>query len=62
MLTCSGKEGIMGKVMSMLLILLVAAAVSVSSQQAGPAHQPVESHVVPLKKFSNLPMDKRFAA
>jgi hypothetical protein len=37
---------------STLLILLVLAWVSVGSQQAGLAQQPVESHVVPLKKFS----------
>jgi len=37
---------------STLLILLVLAWVSVVSQQAGLAQQPVESHVVPLKKFS----------
>jgi hypothetical protein len=37
---------------SMLFILVVLAAVSVWSQQADLAQQPVESHVVPLKKFS----------
>jgi hypothetical protein len=37
---------------SRLLILAVLAPVSVTSQQAAPAQQPVESHVVPLKKFS----------
>ena len=35
-----------------LLILLVLVPVSVRSQQAGLAQQPVEPHVVPLKKFS----------
>ena len=43
-----------------LLILAALMAVSVSSLQAGPAQQPVESHVVPLKKISRLGMDKRF--
>ncbi len=42
---------------STLLILLVLAPVSVRSQQAGLAQQPVESHVVPLRKFS---ADRRF--
>ncbi len=42
---------------STLLILVVLAAVSVRSQQAGLAQQPVEPQVVPLKKF---PMDQRF--
>jgi hypothetical protein len=37
---------------SRLLILAVLAPVSFTSQQAAPAQQPVESHVVPLKKFS----------
>jgi hypothetical protein len=37
---------------SRLLILAVLAPVSVTSQQAAPTQQPVESHVVPLKKFS----------
>ncbi len=50
----------MGKGMSVLLILMVLTAVSVSSQQSGPAQRPVESHVVRLKKFSKLAMDKRF--
>ena len=50
----------MGKAISVLLILSVATATSVSSQQAGLARQPVESHVVPLKKPSKLEMDKRF--
>jgi hypothetical protein len=35
-----------------LPIIVVLAAVSVRSQQAGFAQQPVETHVVPLKKFS----------
>src|SRR6267143_1240071 len=35
-----------------LLILLVLVPVSVRSQPAGLAQQPVEPHVVPLKKFS----------
>jgi hypothetical protein len=50
----------MGRGISMLVILVVLTAVSVSSQQSGPAQWPVESHVVPLKKFSKLAMDKRF--
>jgi hypothetical protein len=50
----------MGKGMSMLLVLVVLTAVSVSSQQAGLSQQPVQSHVVPLKKFSKLSMDKRY--
>jgi hypothetical protein len=37
---------------SMLFILVVLAVVSVWPQQADLAQQPVESHVVPLKKFS----------
>src|SRR5260370_42119054 len=37
---------------STLLTLLVLAPVSVRSQQASFEQQPVESHVVPLKKFS----------
>ncbi len=37
---------------SMLFILVVLAAVSVWSQQISVAQQPVESHIVPLKKFS----------
>src|SRR5215470_11754154 len=58
MLTCRGKQGIMGKGTLMLLLLLGAAAVS--SRQVGVVHQPVESHVVPLNKPSKLEMDKRF--
>ena len=50
----------MGKATSVLLILSVATATSVSSQQPGLARQHVESHVVPLKKPSKLEMDKRF--
>ena len=42
----------MARSTSTLLIFLVLAPVSIRSQQAGPAQQPVESHVVPLKKFS----------
>ena len=37
---------------SMLFILVVLAAISGRSQQADLAQQPVQSHVVPLKKFS----------
>ena len=40
-----------------LLILMILVKVSVSSQQADLAQQPVESHVVPLKKFS---ADRRY--
>ncbi len=47
----------MARRISTLLILVVLAVVSVRSQQAGLAQQPVEPHVVPLKKF---PMDQRF--
>ena len=50
----------MGKGMSILLILVVLTAVSVSSQQAGLAQQPVQPNVVPLKKVSKLSMDKRY--
>ena len=50
----------MGRGMSMLVILAALIAVSVSSQQASPAQQPVESHVVPLKEISKLTMDRRF--
>lgn len=42
----------------MLLILVILTAASINSQQA--AQRAVESHVVPLKKFSKLAMDKRF--
>jgi len=47
----------MGTRISTLLILVVLAAVSVRSQQAGPTQQPAEPQVVPLKKF---PMNQRF--
>jgi hypothetical protein len=50
----------MGRGISMLVILVVLTAVSISSQQSGPAQWPAESHVVPLKKLSKLAMDKRF--
>ena len=50
----------MGKGTSILLILVVLTVVSVRSQQAGPAQQPVETHVVPLKKFSIVATDKRW--
>ncbi len=50
----------MGRGIAMLVILVVLTAASVSAQQSGPAQRPVESHVVPLKKFSKLAMDKRF--
>jgi hypothetical protein len=50
----------MGRGISMLVILVVLTAVSVSSRQSGPAQRAVESHVVPLKKLSKLAMDKRF--
>ena len=50
----------MGKGMSILLMLVVLMAVSVGSQQAGPSQQPVQSHVVPLKTFAKLAMDKRY--
>jgi hypothetical protein len=50
----------MAKRISMLLILVVLMAVSVTSQQAGLAQQPGESHVVPLKKIAKLVMDKRY--
>jgi len=46
------QEGIMAMRISTLLILMILAVVSVRSRQAGAAQQPVESHVVPLKKFS----------
>ena len=45
---------------STLFILMVLTLISVGSQQSGPAQRPVESHVVPLKEFSKLDMDKRF--
>jgi hypothetical protein len=51
------REDIVAKGILMLLILVVLAAGSVSSQQAGLAQQPVQSHVVPLKK---LPKNQRF--
>ena len=50
----------MGKGTSILLILVVLTVVSVRSQQAGLAQQPVESHVVPLKKFSIVATDQRW--
>jgi hypothetical protein len=46
----------MAKGMPMLLILVILAALSGRSQQAGLAQQPVPSHVVPLEKF---PRDQR---
>src|SRR5882762_9671035 len=49
----------MTKRTSVLTNLAVLTAVSVTSQQAGLARQPVERHVVPLKTFSKLPTDKR---
>jgi hypothetical protein len=51
------REDIVGKGMSILLILVVLTAVSV---KAGLAQQPVQPKVVPLKKVSNLSMDKRY--
>jgi len=54
------REDIVGKGMSMLLILVVLTAVSVSSQQTGLAQQPVQPNVVPLKNFSRLALDKRY--
>src|SRR5229473_868741 len=51
------QEGIKAMRISTLLILMILAVVSVRSQQACAAQQPVESHVVPLKKFS---ADHRF--
>src|SRR5262245_13356678 len=51
------QEDIMGTRISTLLILVVLAAVTVRSQQAGPTQQPAEPQVVPLKKF---PMNQRF--
>ena len=50
----------MGRGMSMIVIFVILTAVSFSWQHASLAQQPVESHVVPLKKFSKLAMDKRF--
>lgn len=50
----------MGRGISILIILAALTVVSVSSQQARPVQQPVESHVVPLKKISKSGMDKRF--
>jgi hypothetical protein len=44
----------------MLIILAALMVILVNSQHAGFAQLPAESHVVPLKKFSKLPMDKRF--
>ena len=43
----------MTKGFPMSIILLVLAAVSVSSQQGGIAQQPVQSHIVPLKEFAS---------
>jgi quercetin dioxygenase-like cupin family protein len=42
----------MTKGFPMSIILLVLAAVSVSSQQGGVARQPAQSHIVPLKEFA----------
>jgi hypothetical protein len=47
----------MAKRISMLMLVVVLAALSVRFQQADLAQQPVQSHVVPLKK---LPKDQRF--
>jgi hypothetical protein len=44
----------------MLAILVALLAVSVGSQRAALAQQPVEPNVVPLKVFSRLAADKRF--
>src|SRR5712691_7836297 len=54
------REDIVCKGMSMLLILVVLTAVSVSSQQAGLGQQPVQPNVVPMKNFSRLALDKRY--
>ena len=50
----------MGKGVSVVLIIVILTAASVSSQQAGSARQPVGSHVVPPQILSKLGMDKRF--
>jgi hypothetical protein len=50
----------MAKRISMLPIVVVLMAVSVTSPQASLTQQPVESHVVPLKTFSKLATDKRY--
>lgn len=50
----------MGKVISMLPILVVLIAASFSTRQASVAQKPGQSHVVPLKSLSKLAMDKRF--
>ena len=42
------------------LAVLSAFTNHISEQGTNLAQQPVESHVVPLKKFSKLDMDKRF--
>ena len=42
------------------LAVLLAFTNQISEQGASLAQQPVESHAVPLKKFSKLDMDKRF--
>jgi hypothetical protein len=47
------QEDIVAKNVSMLVILGILAAVSVSSQQVGVAQQSVQSHVVPLKEFAS---------
>src|SRR5258708_32780571 len=52
MLTSHARRTSMAWRTSMLFILVVLAAVSVWSQQISVAQQPVESHIVPLKKFS----------
>lgn len=44
----------MARCISTLLILVVLTVGSVRSQQAVPAHQPVQASVVPLKKFSPI--------
>jgi hypothetical protein len=51
------QEGTMSRGGWKLAIIVAFAAVSAGLQQAGDAQQPVEPHVVPLKKF---PMDQRF--
>lgn len=42
------------RVSTLLVLMMVLATDSARSQQAAPAHQPAQSHVVPLKPFSPI--------
>jgi hypothetical protein len=54
------QEGTMSRGVWALRFIVVLAVVSAGLQEAGLAQQPVQSHVVPLRNFSKLAMDKRY--